>query len=397
MKLSIGKKIFLSAAVLSLFALPSFAKEVTVNCSDGVITVEVPDDIVSLVESHMGEIEAALQENEVTKEQVSNAMETVNEEYDKLKSEYGFATDKPYQTAVNGLNDFCSSLNDTLPNTQTLQNVWAESWIGMLIPNVKFGFGVNAGVATLDITSLLDVADALAIDTKDIKDFTKDYDNKLVFPTVAADLRIGGIVLPFDLGLSFVTFDTRDWSQIDDGIKPCAFDYFTIGSDFRWRLLDLGGKFFHIRASASGGFYHTKGGLEVLDDDIGAGASMDFKSTTLFAGAQFSAKALCFVPFLGGRLMLTKSSVDWDAKANWHKILGDSYNSAAGFDPIALAVDNKILPTNFSGGSSSSWGVRPQIYGGLGIDLFVLDITMSGSYDLVKDVLGGAVSVRISI
>lgn len=393
MKLSIGKKIFLSVAVLSLFALPSFATNVTLNWGNGqTATVDVPDDLLSIVNDNKSTIEAALTEYNVSSEQVTSAVSEFSGEYESYLKDFNTLT--PYTDAVNGLNDFCSSLNDTLPNTQTLQNVWAESWIGMLIPNVKFGFGVNAGVATLDITSLLDVADALAIDTSDIKDFTKDYDNKLVFPTVAADLRIGGIVLPFDLGLSFVTFDTRDWSQIDDGIKPCAFDYFTIGSDLRWRLLDLGGKFFHIRASASGGFYHTKGGLEVLDDDIGAGASMDFKSTTLFAGAQFSAKALCFVPFLGGRLMLTKSSVDWKANANWDSILGASTSTDSAYADV---LKWNILPTNFSGGSSSSWGVRPQIYGGLGIDLFVLDITMSGSYDLVKDVLGGAVSVRISI
>ena len=214
--------------------------------------------------------------------------------------------------------------------------------------------------------------------------------DKLVFPTVAADLRLGGIILPFDLGLSFVTFDTRDWDSINDSIKPAAFDYFTLGGDLRWRLFDKGGKFFHVRGSVSGGGYYTKGGVEASDS--GSSAELDFKSTTLFAGAQVSAKALCFVPFLGGRLLLTKSSVDWKAKANWSEILdtnvGNEYNDMLNWG---------ILPSTFSGGSDSSWGVRPQIYGGLGIDLFIIDITVSGSYDFIKDVLGGAVSVRFSI
>lgn len=396
-----SKKLLSALAAFAFFALPSFAKQIYLPIYGDDFYVEVPDDIASLVEEHLTEIQDALTENGITAEQVKTTMDTVNEEYEKLKTDY-FATDTPYQTIVNGLNGFCDDLNDTLPNTQTLQNVWAESWIGMLIPNVKFGFGVNAGVATLDISNLLEVADALAIDTGDIRDFTENYDNKLVFPTVAADLRIGGIILPFDLGVSFVTFDTRDWNQIDSNIAPCAFDYFTLGGDLRWKLFNLGGKFFHVRGSLSGGGYYTKGGVEVSDDDIGAGANLDFRSTTLFAGFQMSAKALCFVPFVGGRLLFTKSSVDWEAKANWSKILegaSSAVTTPSGdvIDPIQIAIDNDILPTKFSGGSSSSWGVRPQLYGGLGIDLFIIDITVSGSYDFVKEILGGAVSVRFSI
>ena len=385
-------KIFLTAGALALFSAPTFAGEVTLHWNGDSLPVQIPDDIYSLVVSHQSEIESALTNNNVDEQQVKNALKTVNDEYDYLISSAGFSTATPYKTAVNGLNDFCDALNDTLPNTQTLQNVWAEAWIGKLIPNFKFGFGVNAGVATLDISSLLTVADALAIDTSDIRDFTDSYDNKLVFPTVTADLRLGGIILPFDIGFAFCTLDTRDIDSINDSIDPAAFDYFSLGGDLRWRIFDKGGKFFHVRGSLSGGGYYTKGGFNVSDN--GSAADLDFKSTTLFAGAQVSAKALCFVPFLGGRLLLTKSSVDWKAKANWSEILN---SSGADSSYINDAVSWGILPSTFSGGSDSGWGVRPQIYGGLGIDLFIIDITVSGSYDFIKDVLGGAVSVRFSI
>ena len=90
--------------------------------------------------------------------------------------------------------------------------------------------------------------------------------------------------------------------------------------------------------------------------------------------------------------MLSKSSVDWKAHANWESIL-----DANGDANIKNALSWGILPQDFTGGATSSWGVRPQVYGGLGIDLFIIDVTVSGSYDFVKDVLGGAVSVRFSI
>ena len=376
--------------LLSLFAtLPTFAvstKPITLSWGSGqTVMVNIPVDIYDVVAANQSQIEQALTDNNVTQAQVSAAVNQVEKQYDKLLSDSGFKTANPYSDAVNGLNEFCDDINNTLPNTQTLQNVWAEAWIGQFIPNFKFGFGVNAGVATLDITSLKTVADALNIDTGDLSD-----QDKLVFPTVAADLRLGGIILPFDFGFTFCTFDTRDFDSINDNIDPAAFDYFTIGGDLRWRLFNFGGKYFHFRGSVSGGGYYTKGGLEVSDD--GSSASLDFKSTTLFAGAQISAKALCFVPFFGGRLMLSKSSVDWKAHANWESIL-----DANGDANIKNALSWGILPQDFTGGATSSWGVRPQVYGGLGIDLFIIDVTVSGSYDFVKDVLGGAVSVRFSI
>ena len=373
------RSLVIGLAVCAL-ALPVMAENITLNWGNYTVKVNVPDDIAGIVKANQSKIETALAENNVSETQVTDAMTTVNTEYGKLKSELGTVT--PYQTAVNGLNDFCDDLCDTIPDTQTLQNVWAESWLGMLIPNCKFGFGVNAGVAALDVKALKRTANALSIKTGDLQD-------TLVFPTVAADLRLGGIVYPFDIGLVFSTLDSRWFGPLDDAISPCGFDYFSIGGDFRYQLLNIGGKYFHVRGSVSAGGYYTKGGLEV--EEKNSKASMDFSSTTLFLGGQLSAKAACLIPFLGARLAFVKSKVDWDAKADWTEILSDSTQN------VKNAASWGILPTNFSGGASSGWGVRPQVFGGLGIDLFVIDITASVSYDLAKKIPGGALSVRFCI
>lgn len=339
----------------------------------------IPKDIAGIVNSNMGNIESALDKAGVNSSQIQSALDTVNDKYDDFMDEYGISN--PYNTVVDGVGDFCDNLCDTIPNTQTLQNLWAQSWIGYLIPGVHFGLGVNAGVAMLDIEPLINVAEALTMDVGDLPD-------KLVFPTATLDARIGGFILPFDIGFTFSTIDTSDIGALDDAIDPCCFEYFSIGGDLRYRLVDAGSKLFNARVSASLGGYFTKGSVNV--EDCGSSVDMDFKSTTLFVGAQASAKALCFVPFLGGRLALTKTKVEWDANADWNEILGDDSD-------ISDVMSWGILPTHFGDDSDSGWKVRPQIYGGIGFDLFVVDLTISGSYDFVSGIPGGAVSLRLSI
>lgn len=376
------KRLFMLSAVLcmvcSVYAVDtaSFA----FRLSDGSVTVQIPADLAGIVSRNHAAIQSALTAANVSTSALKAAIKEVNNQYDSLLQD---GMSNPYTAAVNGLDGFCKDLCDTLPNTQTLQNVWAQSWIGMLIPNVHFGLGVNAGAAMLDIDSLLEVANALNIDVSDLP-------SKMVFPTATLDLRIGGIVLPFDLGFTISSLDSSKIGALDDAIKPCAFDYFSIGGDIRYKLLDTGGKVFNARVSASAGGYFTKGSVNVEDSGSSSKVGMDFKSTTLFVGAQASAKALCFIPFLGGRVAFTKASVDWEADADWKGILDDNTQ-------IADVIGWGILPSHFDGSSDSGWKVRPQVYGGLGIDLFVIDLTVSASYDVIAGIVGGALSARLSI
>lgn len=368
------------AAAVSLQAVDTTA--FSFDTVGGKVTANIPNDLAGLVKDNYASIQRALTESGVTASQFNNAISEVQTQYDSFVEDYGFSN--PYTTAQNGLDGFCDDLCDTIPNTQTLQNVWAQSWIGMLIPNAHFGVGVNAGVAMLNIESLIDVAEALSIDASDLPD-------KLVFPTATLDARIGGIVLPFDLGFTISTIDSTKIGALDDAISPCAFEYFSIGGDLRYRLLDAGGKIFNARVSATAGGYYTSGSVDVSDDGSKSKVGMDFKSTTLFVGAQASAKAMCFVPFLGGRIAFTKTKVDWEADADWNEMLGGDEDS------ITDVMSWGILPSHFSGDADSGWKVRPQVYGGIGFDLFVIELTVSASYDFVAGIPGGAVSVRLAI
>lgn len=257
----------------------------------------------------------------------------------------------------------------------------------MLIPNVKFGFGINAGLASLDISPLKDAASALAIDE------AENLNDTLAFPTATADLRLGGFILPFDIGFTISSIDSSKIEELDDKISPCEFDYFSAGGDLRFCILNKGSKLVHARISLSGGGYYTKGSVKVADKDSSeSSASFDFNSTTLFLGAQANAKLFCFVPFAGGRVAIAKTNIKWTAHADWLNILGDDSNGY-----IAKAVKYNILPSDFGNESESEWTLHPQVFGGIGIDLFIIDVTVSASYDFAKQILGAAASVRFSL
>ncbi len=372
------------AAMAFAFAFAAsglFAKPLTVKGVDGEITIDIPDDVYNLVSGRVDEINNALSENGVKKSQISNAADKVNEAYVNIKKY--IPTDSPFTVAENGLNDFCDDLADVIPNSQTQQNVYAEAWIGKIFPGFHFGAGVNAGVSALDVSTLKDAALALGVDD------VKDINDTLVFPTITVDARLGGIILPFDIGITAMSIDTSKIGAVDEAIDPVAIDFFTLGADIRYAIFQ--GGFMRPKWSVGAGFYYTKGGVDVDDDS--AKASLDFKSTTFMVNTQASIKLLCLVPFIGGRALFSKTSVDWKVNADGASIIAEESDTY--YDGVADALKWGILPSSFSG-SSSGFSVYPQVFGGIGLDLLFLNLTVSGSYDIASKIPSAAVSVRVA-
>lgn len=375
-------KRFAAFAMTFAFAASGlFAKPLTVKGVDGEVTIDIPDDVYNMVSGRVDEINNALRENVVNKSQIENAANMVNEAYANIKNY--IPTDSPFTVAENGLNDFCDDLADVIPNSQTQQNVYAEAWIGKIFPGFHFGAGVNAGVSALDVSTLKDAALALGVDD------VKDINDTLVFPTITVDARLGGIILPFDIGVTAMSIDTSKMDSVDKAIDPVAIDFFTLGADIRYAIFQ--GGFMRPKWSVGAGFYYTKGGVDVDDDT--AKASLDFKSTTFMVNTQASIKLLCLVPFIGGRALFSKTSVDWKVNADWASIIADKADSY--YDGVRDALTWGILPSSFSG-SSSGFSVYPQVFGGIGLDLLFLNITVSGSYDIASKIPSAAVSVRIA-
>ena len=375
-------KFFIALGTLFSLGFYSFASDtitITLTASDGTYDAQIPADLSSLVSGRTDLINSALQSNSVTTSTLKSIIDALNETYSNI-DDY-IPTLQPFTDIQNGLNGFCDDLADTVPNTQPLQNTYAEAWIGKLI---HFGAGVNVGVSQLDISALKDATLALGIDEVD------DIEDTLVFPTVTADIRLGGIILPFDVGFTFMSVDTSSLgSAVEDAIDPVVFDYFAIGFDVRYALLQ-GKHFLKPRVSVGAGYYYTEGSVGV--DDESAKASLDFSAQTFVLNAQGSAQFLCFIPFAGVRGLFSKTKADWSISADWPSIIGsDEYTSY-----LQDAMDYGILPSSLGGSGSSDFKFYPQIFGGIGIDLFIMTMTVSASYDFASSIASAAVSARIA-
>ena len=373
------------ALIMILIGVPVVAEgqTITLTCGDGqTITVnDVPADLAVIINSHKAEIQTALANNSVTSAQAESYVNDAKTAYTNFLNTAGIKTDSPYTTVVNGLNDFTEVLSDVIPNAQLQQNVWADAWIGHILPKPNFGFGINAGVSKLDMDPIKKAGDALGIDMDSVP-------STLAYPVATVDLRVGGFFLPFDVGFTISGLDTSKFGALDKAVSPAYFDFFTIGGDIRYALLK--GKLLLPKVSVGAGLYYMSGHFGAEKD--ASSAELDFSSTTLALNAQVSKKFVFFVPFAGARVMFTKSSINWNAKANWKSILNATTD-------IANAIAYGILPSNFSGGTEKGFfdHVRPVIFGGFAFDLAVIDITVSGSYDFASSIPSGAVSIRFAL
>lgn len=293
----------------------------------------------------------------------------------------------------NNFNIFSGNLVHGLIDSASFQNVWPNSYIGHFFPGGHLGLGADFSVATFDASPLFDLTDALGM--KDFRQNMKDnfyanvpdfLDSKLIFPTVALNARLGGFILPFDIGLSFMSIDTKDMALSDD----FNFKYSNVAGDVRYNLLNMGLKPFKLKTSAVLGIYHTEGDLNVSTEQ--GNARFNFNQTSLSLGAQADLKTIFFDIF-GGLKVLTplSASAELSASPNWSNITNTTGSEAA--------IINSILPKEIKKGHelNSFEYFHPVIFGGVGFSIFLIKVGVGASYNLESENLGANFSLRLSI
>ena len=181
-----------------------------------------------------------------------------------------FAT--PADKVSQGLEDFSIQLFDVIPNVALQQGVWPEAWIGNIFPSAPphFGLGLSFGAAELPIDGL----------NKALSQFNEvsggasfpSLGDSLAFPTFTADARVGGVFLPFDIGMSFMRLPNMKFDNV-------TFDYLTIGGSLRYAILQ--DKIIIPAVSVGMGFMYNKGFVEVKVEDS-AFVRSDFETTSIF-------------------------------------------------------------------------------------------------------------------
>ncbi|MCR4821570.1 MAG: hypothetical protein K5873_01705 [Treponema sp.] len=281
----------------------------------------------------------------------------------------------------NGLDDFAGELGFSVPQAAVQQNVYAEAFIGKLFPSIKphFAFGINAGLTHLNTSGLSSAAGKLGI---------SGVSDSFYFPVFNADIRVGGFILPFDLGFSFMTLDVSKLNSMDIDFTA---EFLTFAVDARYAIIEDG--LLKPGLSVGLGYSLNKGSFGAANDN--AEADVDYDVHTLYAQVQLSKNLnipvanIGFTPFIGLRGLISNYKNDW----NW-KFKGD----------YATAINAASLASSGSGSASSDGfgGFQPQIYGGLGFNFVVVQFTASICADLRhiggdSNLWSGAMSLRFKL
>ena len=298
--------------------------------------------------------------------------------YEKIATELVNGT--LLSTVNSGLDDFASELGFAVPQAAVQQNVYADAFIGKVFPAVPphFAVGFNTGFTHLNTSGLAKAADSLGID---------GVNDDLYFPVLNADIRIGGLFLPFDVGFSFMTLDVSSLNTMDADFTA---EFTTFAVDARYALLEDG--LVTPGISVGVGFSMNSGTFGASNKY--AEVTVDYNVKTLYTQLQIS-KALNipvvsigFTPFLGLRGLVSNYSNDWSWKGK---------NSA-----ISTVVDTYGLKTSGTASSDGFGGFQPQVYGGVGFNFMLIQLTASACADLRHiggddNLWSGALSLRAKL
>ena len=191
-----------------------------------------------------------------------------------------------------------------------------------------------------------------------------------LFPTITIDAKVGGLFLPFDIGLSIMKIPNLSLSKLG---APVTVDFFTVGGSFRYAILQ--GNVVLPQLSIGLGGYYSKGYINVgaTDDSY---INTNFDSKIFFLETQLSKQFLFVTPFIGLRLAVSQANVSWDIKAASYTLAG-----GASYD----------FSENFAD------SMQPSLFGGVGFNFLFFQTTLAASYDMRYNVWGANVSFRAKL
>ena len=274
----------------------------------------------------------------------------------------------------NALVNFTNDLHTSVPNLATQQNVWADAYIGKLIPSVPphFGGGASIGAVLMDTSSLKDISNLMGI----------SFDFPVApLPTVALDLRIGGLFIPFDLGVN--AMNINNWT-IKAGSTDLTFNFKTAGADIRFPLIQQNVVLPNLSLGIS--YQYSEGSVKLDSSTTMNGVSTDanaivnYKTNMLGITAQLSKQVLFLVPYGGFRAIMQQGSYNWNTQFN-----------------ASVAGNSQLISAN--GGINKQFGDNfiCQGFFGLGLNFFVVQKTIGASFEFTNQEWGGSLSVRLKL
>jgi len=258
------------------------------------------------------------------------------------------------------LDDFLVDLNENLPDNAVVGGTWSKAYIGQLLSvPPHFGVGVSFGVTPLPSENLSDAVDMAGLDL-DV--------NTLYLPTFAIEGRIGGFILPFDIGV-------RIGMSPEVELMGVTLNFITFGADVRYALID--------------------GGLIKPDLSIG----LAYSYTKFELGYVFDANSLAGIDPAYGTLKedltLVASAHVFDLRAQLSKsfLIVTPYVGAG----VSYAISESSYDVAIDSGSKTDNPIGARAYGGFSLNIALLKIDFKGMYNFISGNWGANLGARIQM
>lgn len=297
--------------------------------------------------------------------------------------------------------NFSNTLTSIMPENITALNVWPEAHIGKFFPAFPphFGFGISAAGTLIDTSFAKDTFDTLSkLILEDMPNIKLDFECKdiMVLPTCAINARIGGFLLPFDVGVFGVATIPNLPQEFNFGDFDASVDYFTFGGDIRYAIYE--GNIFMPKVSLGFGYFYAQQELNFdinktksathnkvpTNVNINANVNLLLKIHTFFAQMQISKKILIITPFIGARAYYTffENEYYWNYKT---QIVNGESSQNNGDQNVY--INKKFNPDN----------IRPQVYLGVGLNAPILQVAINVSWNPITNYWSGGSTLNFKL
>ena len=320
-----------------------------------------------------------------------------------------FAQQEDLMKVQNSVVKFSEDIAKALPFNSALGLNWSDAYIGK-VTDGHFGAGLSAGVTTMEISTINNLLSNFHIDTSLSL-------SKMPIPAYTVDGRIGGFVLPFDIGLKFGILPSL---ELPLGIN---LDYLMVGGDLRFAVVNGIDNPLLPNVSLGLGVNYLKGGVgatanigqtftyDILPGtplartehiDLGdADVNLKWNTVAFDLKAQISKTFVIVTPYLGlgGSYAMSGAgySVDSTITRNGEKISDqdieeiNTYLKFLGLEEVDL---------NSAGGISSMINVKDfnaRVFGGLSLNLAAFRLDITGLYSFLDSNFGGSIGLRFQL
>ncbi len=184
-------------------------------------------------------------------------------------------TSTGYDVMRESLQVFTNGVANALPMASTIGLQWSDAFIGKF---PHFGVGITAGFASIPTEDLGNLFSAFGFGENPIEELKSSLELPeeaqglldsigFPFPAITAEARIGGFVLPFDIGLKAGFIPKDLYGVLGDAtgglITQDNLDYLLAGFDVRFALVDGHKKFLVPDIIVGGGYNYYRGKLAI--------------------------------------------------------------------------------------------------------------------------------------